>query len=218
MVTTTSSVTGDDKWIVNDPVVGLGKTDKTVLFALICSTSLGQSLKGLTVTANEAVSYPQLLPTIYQTVSVPPDSPVNNPALPIAASAELLLIHKPPAMVLIKVAVSALHKVSMPEIIPAYGRGFTVTAFWAVSMLHTLLTTYKTVSVPAESPANTPVVPTDATDPETLCQLPPTELSLSVIAEPAHTESVPVMWPALGREVTVMMCVLLAVPQAVVTI
>lgn len=72
--------------------------------------------------------------------------------------------------------------------------------------------------MPALNPLTTPDVLILATAVLLLPQVPPVIASESVMDEPAHTAAGPVMVPALGAGLTVMDEVVVAVPQALVTV
>ena len=58
-------------------------------------------------------------------VAVPAATPFTTPVVPMVATPVLLLLHTPPAVVLLKVVVDPWHTDATPVI--AAGNGFTVT-------------------------------------------------------------------------------------------
>src|ERR1017187_1625275 len=86
------------------------------------------------------VAVPQLFVTVYIIVSVPAITPVTIPA-----STEALVFvadHVPPIEPSVKVIDAAGQTVDKPLIIPAFGRGFTVTIFDAVTVPQELVIVY----------------------------------------------------------------------------
>jgi hypothetical protein len=88
--------------------------------------------------------------------------------------------------------------------LPAFGRGLTVTTAVAADV-HPLplVTVYDIVDVPAATPLTEPPVATVAAEVFVLLHTPLPAASLSEVVEPAQTDCVPVMAPALGKELTV---------------
>ena len=76
------------------------------------------------------------------------------------------------------------------------------------------------VAFPGATPVTMPVVePTDATDVALLLQVPPAILLLKLMVAPTHTVEAPLMVPALGTGLTVMVADAVADPQVgVVTV
>ena len=74
------------------------------------------------------------------------------------------------------------------------------------------------VVVPAVRPFTTPVALTVATPVDTEVHAPPPAASVRLVADPAHTVSVPVMLPAFGDALTVTTTVAAAEPQLFVTV
>jgi hypothetical protein len=74
------------------------------------------------------------------------------------------------------------------------------------------------VAVPAVMPVTVPVLPTVATPVAVLLHVPPVAASLKPVAEPTHTDAVPVMLPADGNGLTVTVVVAADVPQPLVTV
>jgi hypothetical protein len=108
--------------------------------------------------------------------------------------------------------------VAVPLIVPAVGRGLTVTTWVAATVPPPLVTVYDIVVVPEVSPLTTPVVPTVATTILVLLHSPPVAASASVVDEPAHTVIVPVIVPAPQAGLTVTKIVAAVVPQLFVTV
>jgi hypothetical protein len=68
-----------------------------------------------------------------------------------------LLLHVPPGSVLLNIAVVVLHIGETPDIVPATGSGITVTNLVAVDDPQPLVFTKLIVTIPADTPVNTPV-------------------------------------------------------------
>jgi hypothetical protein len=70
--------------------------------------------------------------------------------------------------------------------------------------------------VPAERPVTIPVLPTVATEVLADDHVPPVEVLVNVMEDPAMTEDTPVIEPAIGVLFTVIVLVAIAVPQVFV--
>jgi hypothetical protein len=62
------------------------------------------------------------------------------PMLPMAATAGFVLPHAPPETVLPSVSAGPAHIGVMPEIVPAYGKGFTDTMVYVIAVPQLLVT------------------------------------------------------------------------------
>jgi hypothetical protein len=120
--------------------------------------------------------------------------PVADPTVAIAV---LLLLHTPPAGVLVSVSEVPWQKSNVPPI--AVGTAFTVIVCVAVAVPHTVVTAYDIVAVPAAMPLTTPEVPVVATATSDDDHTPPVVPSVSVMSLPVHTAVGPVIVPAAGN-------------------
>jgi hypothetical protein len=155
-------------------------------------------------------------PLVYAITDVPCDTPVtivvgDGPAVAVA-TVVLLLVHVPPAMLLLSVMVAPVHTVSRPDI----GPGTSITV-----MLLVATQPAPEVNVISVVPALTPVTVVPVDGPNTtvaatvvlLVQLPPPGRELdSGMVEPTHT----VLAPAIGDGVafTVISRVLVQLPPS----
>jgi hypothetical protein len=105
----------------------------------------------------------------------------------------------------------------VPDIVPALGAAFTVTAVAVLAVPQPLVTVYDTVAVPVESALTTPVEETDAIVAPLLHEPPPTEL-VSTVEPPGQSVPPPDIDPAVGVALTVTVVELLAVPQVPLTV
>lgn len=131
---------------------------------------------------------------------VPDATPVTTPLdEPTVACAVLLLVHVPPAILLLNVVVWPTHTVGVPVITD--GAAFTVND---VVREHPVLKVYVMVTVPAATPVTIPLVePTVAVSKSLLLQVPPPVASVSVLVDPTQTFIVPVIVAGSGLTVTV---------------
>ncbi len=74
------------------------------------------------------------------------------------------------------------------------------------------------VAVPAATPLTMQVLPTVATPVAPLLHTPPVVAFDNVVVLPAHTVAVPVIVPPDGSGLTVTTCVVVALPQLLVTV
>ena len=58
---------------------------------------------------------------------LPAATPVTIPVDPMDATDVLALLHVPPLTLLLRVVVIVAHTEDAPEMLPAFGKGFTVT-------------------------------------------------------------------------------------------
>lgn len=74
------------------------------------------------------------------------------------------------------------------------------------------------VDVPGVTPVTIPVLAIVAMPVELLLHMPPPVASVKLVVAPVHTVAVPVILPAFGNGLTVMVEVALALPQPFVTV
>ena len=153
-------------------------------------------------------------------VVAPADTPVTTPDALTAATAVLVLLQVPPVPVPESDIADDPQIEVAPEIVPAAGAGLTVIALKATTVPQPLVMVYLIVSAPAETPVTTPEALTVATAGVTLLQVPPVvpeALARAIVAE-GQTTARPVMVPATGNGLTVIIADATAVPQLLVTV
>ena len=94
---------------------------------------------GLTVIIFVAVPIPQPFTTVYVTVSVPGAIPTTTPPDDTMACA-LLAVQVPPDTVSVNAIAAVRQTDEMPLIVPGFGRGLMVIAFFAVAVPQLLVT------------------------------------------------------------------------------
>src|SRR3569833_4355717 len=104
--------------------------------------------EGLTVMVFVADFIPQLATMVYEIVSAPADTPVTIPVEPMVACV-LLLLHRPPATLLVNVIVAPGHTDDGPEMVPGEMPAPIVITFVATAVPRLLVVVYLIVSVPA---------------------------------------------------------------------
>ncbi len=129
---------------------------------------------------------------VYVIVTAPVAAPVTRPVLVTEAVDGLLLVHAPPAVVLLSDVLKPRHTLDAPVI--TAGNGLTVT----VAETENVDIAYTIVAVPAVTPVTTPAVLMVATDVLLLLHVPPDAEMLSAVVEPSHTSSVPEISPSIG--------------------
>lgn len=139
---------------------------------------------------------------MYFIVSSPVVTPSTTPVVDIKPS-PFVAVHKPPLTESVRVMLLPVHTDEGPVTVPAFGNGLTVIKNDAAALPQMLVTVYIMLSVPAETPDTIPDVPTVAMPAVTLLQVPPDNVSVSVIALSAHTVCRPVIAPATGNGFTV---------------
>ena len=82
---------------------------------------------------------PHKFVTVYEIGTVPAFTPVTNPILDTVALA-LPALHTPPGTDAVSDIEEAIHTLSAPLIVPAFGSGFTVRPRVVVAVPHALLT------------------------------------------------------------------------------
>jgi len=139
----------------------------------------------------------------------PPDTVATEPDVP----------HVPPDAVLDKLTGLPMHTSDVPDMVPALGAGNMPTVADETAVPQTLVTEYRTASLPMETADNKPVLATDATLPvDEVLHTPPVTVTLNVPVVPMHTVDGPLTVPATGIGVTVSVCVATALPQKLVTV
>ena len=71
---------------------------------------------------------------------VPKDTPVSNPEVPIVATPVAVLLHVPPAVPSLSKLVEVGQTIVVPVMVPASGKGFTVTTCVAAAVPQLLVT------------------------------------------------------------------------------
>ena len=120
-------------------------------------------------------------PTVYDIVAVPGDMPPTVPPV-TDATAVLLLLHTPPVLPSISVAVVPLH-IAVVAGEMAAGPATTVTVLDTLQ----LPTVYTIVAVPAATPCTVPSAATVATPVFALLHTPPVVRSLSTVVALEHS-------------------------------
>jgi hypothetical protein len=166
----------------------------------------------LTVMVRVAVAVPQLPATVYDIVAVPVEPPVTTPDVLTEATDGAELLHTPPVIELLKAVVAPGHIMSVPVIVPADAVELTVIMRVALAVPQLPVTVYDIVVVPDATPVTTPDALTVATDAEEELHTPPPAVLARAVVDPAQTVAVPVMVPAEGAALTVIVCVAVAVP------
>jgi hypothetical protein len=117
--------------------------------------------------------------------------------------------HVPVPIELVWVMVLPIHAVAGPAIVPVAGTVLTVTPLVAEALPQLLVTVYDITVDPVVMPVTNPSVPTVATAVLDDVQLPPLVALSSRISFPVHTVAGPVMVPAVGSALIVMVCIAL---------
>ena len=177
----------------------------------------------LTVMLVVVVTEPQLtLVSVYVIVVTPELTPYTTPVVaPTVPTAVLLLLHVPVPPVAVasdNVMVKPVHTDDGPVMAPANGDTLTVKLTVVVAEPQkTVVSVNDMIVVPALTPYTTPVAePTVPTAVLLLLHVPvPPDAvrSFKVVVKPAHTVGVPVIVPATGDVFTVMLVVVVTVPQ-----
>ena len=159
---------------------------------------------GLTVTTCVAAAVPQLLVTVYDIVVVPVAMPLTTPEVPTVPVDGLTLLHAPPVAASVKAVLAPVQTVGVPEIVPAFGRPFTVTTCVAVQPVVVLETVI--VVVPAATAVTTPPGLVIVATPGLLLVqvLPLPDKSVSVEVPPTQRLNVPLIGP-IGVTFTVVL-------------
>ena len=96
--------------------------------------------EGLTVITWVAAAVPQPLVTVYDMVVVPDVRPITIPEAFTVATTVLVLLHTPPLVASVKVVDELAHTLTVPMIVPADGKGLTVTTWVAAAVTLPLVT------------------------------------------------------------------------------
>src|SRR5437763_557410 len=123
-------------------------------------------------------------------VATPVATPVTIPPVPTVATAVEPLVHTPPGVPLARVDILPTQIATGPDGEIEPGPVLTVTTAFAKQVA---LNEYLIVSVPIATPPTISVDPTVAIAVATLLHVPPGAASASVVLEPEHTVSVPVI-------------------------
>ena len=130
--------------------------------------------------------------------TVPANAPVTIPDDdPMAAIAGLLLVHVPPAGVEFSVVVNPTQTASVPVMF--VGLALTVTI---AVLIHPVASVYVITSVPGMIPVTIPLVMPTFALLLFAVHVPPAGVELSVVVNPTHTFSVPVIVVGFGFTVT----------------
>ena len=73
-------------------------------------------------------------------VAVPADTPVTMPVLPTVATVVAVLLHTPPVVASLNPVVAPAQTIAVPVIVPADGKGLTVTTLIAAAVPQPLVT------------------------------------------------------------------------------
>ena len=144
--------------------------------------------------------------------------PVTKPVAEITATPVAVEFHAPDAAGSLSETAPPAQIVEAPEIEPATGNGFTVTARVAVAVPQLFVTVKLIVDVPVYIPKTLPVVPTVATAVVPELHTPPAAGSLSNVPAPEHTTAVPRIDPASGMGLIVTTWVVAIMPQPFITV
>ena len=118
---------------------------------------------------------------------IPDETPYTRPVGSIVAMEVLRLVHVPPAVAQYTFVVLPTQADETPVILA--GRLFTVTTVVEIAVPQVKLTEYVSITVPAETPFNTPVrESTDAIIEFAECQTPPSTVEVTVAELPTQTE------------------------------
>jgi len=147
---------------------------------------------GLTCNACLAVADPQLLVTVYIMVSVPGAMPYTEPEVEMVAWVVLLTAHVPLETESVNRAVVPVHIMPGPASGATIGKGLTVMRAYATPVPQLFDNAYPMVTLPATSPATTPVVLTVAVAGVSDDHPPPTDALPSAIDDPTQTGITPV--------------------------
>jgi hypothetical protein len=144
-------------------------------------------VNGATVTIFRATAVPQLLATVYKTVSVPGVTPVTIPPETVAKVSATDQV--PPAGVSVSVITEPGHTTEGPAITPGAGNGNTDTAWRVTVVPHELVRLYLMVSLPAYIPVTSP--PATCAKEKVVVQLPPVGTAVIVIESAIQTTDGP---------------------------
>jgi hypothetical protein len=134
-------------------------------------------------------------------VARPIATPVTNPPT-TEATVALLVPQLPPVIVGISVVVAPRQTLVVPDKPNDDSKGSTATTKAATDVPQVLVAVYLTVSIPAVMAVKRPALLTVAMAGNTVDQVPPVPVTLSVSSPPAQTVARPVMVPAKGALLT----------------
>jgi hypothetical protein len=133
----------------------------------------------------------QPVPSVYVIIAVPASTPIAVPVEePMTATAVLLLLHVPPAGLLVNAVVESTHKSELPDIVA--GSGCTVSMRVTKQPVEVMV--YVILVVPLVTPVAVPVArPIPATVVLSLVHVPPVVADESVALFPLQMAAGPVM-------------------------
>jgi len=164
-----------------------------------------------------AVAVPQLLLTVYTMVSTPGTTPLTMPPL-VTVAVPVRVLHAPPLTVLLSVTGAPVHTVAGPDNVPAVSEAPMVTVRVATAEPQLLETVYATTTTPGATALSTPTDVMVANEELLVLQAPPLTVSVYIVNEPAHNDDGPAMVPALGIAFTIIVWVVVAMPQPLVMV
>ena len=143
---------------------------------------------GVTITVYTSELLPQVLLTVYEISTLPPDSPVTTPPDVMLAIAELLLLHVPPTVAFVNVMELVIVTAAGPDIAATGATVLTVIALVTIVVPQLFVTLYVIFTAPAATPLTTPVDAfTVAIDVDELVHVPPAVEFVRVVVAPVHT-------------------------------
>ena len=162
---------------------------------------------------------PQLLVTVYLSVSIPEFTPVTTPPEVIVAIEVYMLLQVPPVAAVVSVVVPPVQMLEVPPSVTG-ALIFTVTTRNTEPVKPQLFVTeYLMVSVPADMAVTNPVLLIVATEVFALDQVPPAVPSVSARVLPTHTaDEEPEIAAGAGVPVMVILRAVVTVPQALVSV
>jgi hypothetical protein len=197
-LTDADSVISDDTHTIEGPLITPAESDGLIVMALV------------------AVALPQLLVTVYLTVSGPTVLAITTPP-PDMVAFVLDMLHTPPPTDAVYVAGVPMHTVAAPVTVPALGAGFTLSSKVVAAVPQVLVMVYDMMVVPPATPVTTPVPDTVAAVGLVLLHTPPAVAFDRAVNVPAHIVPGPMMVPAFGERFTVTVCIAATDPQLLVT-
>ena len=137
--------------------------------------------------------------------ATPVTMPVNEPIVAVAGVTDDQI---PPPATLLNVVVPEGQVVAVPVMVPAFGEGLTVTIVVVAAVPQAFVTVYDIVVVPVATPVTMPLrEPIVAVAGVTDVHTPPPVALLRVVVAEGHTVAVPVIVPADGSALTVVILV-----------
>ena len=151
-------------------------------------------------------------------VALPEVNPVTLPVASTVATVGSLEVHTPPVAVVPIAVIPLTQMLSAPLNVPASGRGVTVIKWPAEAEPQLVeLTVYNMVTVSAAIAVRLPDASDDTTEVLKLLNTPPGMSDDSVAVPPTQRLDGPLIVPASGSGLTVIICVSALVPQLLVT-